>query len=87
VEVGVAGKIYHPFLARFQPSLTMVSHVALCGVPLEVRDGTKGGAQRARSLRPRCVRVDPESANHIYLIQTGLEAAHINLVPRWMNLL
>jgi hypothetical protein len=31
-------------------------------------DGTKGGAQRASSLRPRCVgEVDPEIATHIYL--------------------
>jgi hypothetical protein len=30
--------------------------------------GTKGGAQRASSLRPRCVgEVDPETATHIYL--------------------
>jgi hypothetical protein len=31
-------------------------------------DGTKGGAQRARSLRPRCVgEVHPETMTHIYL--------------------
>jgi hypothetical protein len=31
-------------------------------------DGAKGGAQRARSLRPRCVgEVDPKTATHIYL--------------------
>jgi hypothetical protein len=31
-------------------------------------DGTKGGAQRASSLRPRCFReVDPETMTHIYL--------------------
>jgi hypothetical protein len=31
-------------------------------------DGTKDGAQRARSLRPRCFgEVDPETATHIYL--------------------
>jgi hypothetical protein len=30
--------------------------------------GTKGGAQRASSLKPRCVReVNPETATHIYL--------------------
>jgi hypothetical protein len=30
--------------------------------------GTKGGAQRARSLRPRCFgEVDPETATPIYL--------------------
>jgi hypothetical protein len=30
-------------------------------------DGTKGGAQRARSLRSRCVgEVDPETSTHIY---------------------
>jgi hypothetical protein len=34
----------------------------------EMTDGTKGGAQRARTLRPRCVGgVDPETATHIYL--------------------
>jgi hypothetical protein len=27
-EVGIAGKIYRPSLARFRPSLTEVSHVA-----------------------------------------------------------
>jgi hypothetical protein len=31
-------------------------------------NGTKGGAQRAHSLRPRCFGVvDPETATHIYL--------------------
>jgi hypothetical protein len=31
-------------------------------------DGTKGGAQRASSLRPRCFReINPETAAHIYL--------------------
>jgi hypothetical protein len=31
-------------------------------------DGTKGGEQRAHSLRPRCYReVDPETVAHIYL--------------------
>jgi hypothetical protein len=31
-------------------------------------DGTKGGAQRASSLRPRCVgEVDPGTTTHIYL--------------------
>jgi hypothetical protein len=31
-------------------------------------DGTKGGAQRASSLRPRCFGVvDPETVTHIYL--------------------
>jgi hypothetical protein len=30
---------------------------------------TKGGAQRASSVRPRCVgEVDPETATHIYLM-------------------
>jgi hypothetical protein len=30
--------------------------------------GNKGGAQRASSLRPRCVgEVDPETATHMYL--------------------
>jgi hypothetical protein len=31
-------------------------------------DGTKGGAQRASSLRPRCFgEVDPETATHFFL--------------------
>jgi hypothetical protein len=63
-----AGKIDRPFLAQFCPSLTEVSHVAWRGAPLEMTDGTKGGAQRANSLRPRCFgEVDPETATHIYL--------------------
>jgi hypothetical protein len=37
--------------------------------------GTKGGAQRASGLRPRCVgEVDLETATHIYLDQTLSEA-------------
>jgi hypothetical protein len=63
-----AGKIDQPFLAQFRPSLTEVSHVDWRGVPLEMTDGTKGGAQRTSSLRTRCFReVDPETATHIYL--------------------
>jgi hypothetical protein len=62
------GKIDRPFLAQFRPSLTEVSHVAWRGAPLEITDGTKGGAQRASSLRPRCFgEVDLETATHIYL--------------------
>jgi hypothetical protein len=31
--------------------------------------GTKGGAQRASSLKPRCIgEVDPETVIHIYLV-------------------
>jgi hypothetical protein len=40
-------------------------------------DGPNGGAQKDRTLRPRCVReVDPETATHIYPMWTGREAAH-----------
>jgi hypothetical protein len=61
MEVGIAGKID-------RPSLTEVSHVAWCWAPLEMMDGTKDSAQRARSLRPRCIgEVDPETATHNYL--------------------
>jgi hypothetical protein len=68
VEVRIAGKIDRPFLAQFHPSLTEVSRVAWSAVPLEMMGGTKGGAQRASSLRPRCVgEVDPETTTHIYL--------------------
>jgi hypothetical protein len=67
VEVGIAGKIDQPFLAQFLPSLTEVSHVACHGVPLEMTGGTKGSAQWAISVRPRCIgEVDPETATHIY---------------------
>jgi hypothetical protein len=66
VEVGIAGKIDRLFLDRFRPSLTEVSHVTWRGALLEMMDGTKGGAQSARSLRPRCVgKVDPETPTHI----------------------
>jgi hypothetical protein len=35
---------------------------------MEMTDGTKGGAQRASSLRSRCFgEVDPETATPIYL--------------------
>jgi hypothetical protein len=68
VEVGITGKIDRPFLARFRPSLTEVCHVAWHGASLEMTDGTKGGAQRAHSLRPRCFGVeDPKTTTHIYL--------------------
>jgi hypothetical protein len=43
VEVKIAGQIDRPFLAQFRPSLTEVCHVAC--------RGTKGGAQRARTLK------------------------------------
>jgi hypothetical protein len=63
-----AGKIDRLFLAQFRHSLTEVSHVAWHGAPLEMTDGTKGGAQRASSLRPRCFgELDSETATHIYL--------------------
>jgi hypothetical protein len=66
--VRITGKIDWPFLTRFHPSLTEVFHVAWRGAPLEMTDGTKGGAQRARSLRPRCFGVvDLETATQIYL--------------------
>jgi hypothetical protein len=62
------GKTDCPFLAQFRPSLTEVSHGAWRGAPLEMTDGTKGDAQRASSLRPRCLgEVDPETATHISL--------------------
>jgi hypothetical protein len=68
VEVRIAGKIDWPFIAQFRFSLTEVSHVTWCGAPLEMMGGTKGGAQRTSSLRPRCVgEVDPETMTHIYL--------------------
>jgi hypothetical protein len=51
VEVGIAGQIDRPFLAQSRPSLTKVCHVPLRGVPLEMTGGTKGGAQRARTLK------------------------------------
>jgi hypothetical protein len=63
-----AGKIDWQFLAQFRPSLTEVSHVAWRGAPLEMTDRTKGGSQRASSLRPRCFwEVDPETMTRIYL--------------------
>jgi hypothetical protein len=55
MEVGITGKICRPFLAQFLPSLTETSHVAWHGAPLEMTEGTKGGAQMACSLRPRCI--------------------------------
>jgi hypothetical protein len=50
-------KICQPFLTRFLPSLTEVSDAWQRGAPLELAEGTKRGAQRACSLRPRCIRV------------------------------
>jgi hypothetical protein len=68
VEVGIAGKIDRQFIAQFRPSLTEVSHVTWREAPLEMTGGTKGGAQRASSLRPRCIEeVDPKTVPHIYL--------------------
>jgi hypothetical protein len=55
MEVVITGKICRPFLAQFLPSLTGTSHVVWRGAPLEMMEGTKGGAQRACSLRPRCI--------------------------------
>jgi hypothetical protein len=63
-----ADKIDRPFLSQFRSSLTELSHVAWRAAPLEMTDGTKGGAQRARSLWPRCFGdVDSETATHICL--------------------
>jgi hypothetical protein len=68
VGVGIAGKIDQPFLAQFRPSLIEVFHVSWRGAPLQMTGGTKGGAQRASSLRPRCVgEMDRETATHNYL--------------------
>jgi hypothetical protein len=69
-----AGKIDRPFLAQFRPSLTEVSHIARRGAPLEMTYGTKGGAQRASSLRPRCFgEADPETATHIYIYEVAFK--------------
>jgi hypothetical protein len=51
MEVEIAGQIYRPFLVQFRPSLTEVSRVAWHGAPLEMTGGTKGGAQKARTLK------------------------------------
>jgi hypothetical protein len=51
MEVGIAGQIDRPFLAQFRPSLTEVSHITWRGAPLEMTGGTKGGEQRARTLK------------------------------------
>jgi hypothetical protein len=57
VGVWITGKIDRP-------------HVAWRGAPLDMTDGTNGGAQGACSLKPRCFgEVDPEPATRIYLIQ------------------
>jgi hypothetical protein len=88
VEVGIAGKIYRPFLAQFRHSLTEVSHVTWRGAPLEMTGGTKGGAQRAISLRPRCIReADPRIATHIYLtsgkqLREGIQPELFNAAGR-----
>jgi hypothetical protein len=67
-KLEAARKIDQPFLAQFRPSLTEVPHVAWHAAPLEMTEGTKGGAQRASNLRPRCFgEVDPETVTHIYL--------------------
>jgi hypothetical protein len=78
VEVGIAGKIDRPILAQLHPSLTEVSHVVWRGAPLGMTGGTKGGAQRASSLRPTCVGdVDPETVTHIYLMLLGTSFYHL----------
>jgi hypothetical protein len=46
VEVGIASQIDRPFLTQIRPSLTEVTHVAWRGA-----GGTKGGAQRALTLK------------------------------------
>jgi hypothetical protein len=51
VEVGITGQIDRLFLAQFLPSLREVTDVDLRGAPLEMTGGTKGGAQRARTLK------------------------------------
>jgi hypothetical protein len=51
MEVGITGQTDRPFLAQFHPSLTEVSHVTWREAPLEMMGGTKGGAQRARTLK------------------------------------
>jgi hypothetical protein len=51
MKVGIVGQIDQPFLAQFRPSLTVVSHVAWRAAPLEITGGTKGVAQRARTLK------------------------------------
>jgi hypothetical protein len=51
VEVGIAGQIDRPFLAQLRLSLTEVSSVAWRGAPLDMTGETKGGAQRARTLK------------------------------------
>jgi hypothetical protein len=67
VEVGIAGQIDRLFLAQFRPSLTQVSHVAWRGAPLEMTGETKGGAQRARTLKAYVRRGgSPETATPIY---------------------
>jgi hypothetical protein len=67
VEVGIAGQIDRPFLAQFNHSLTEISHVALRGAPLEMTGGTKGGAQRARTLKTLVWRGgSPVTATPIY---------------------
>jgi hypothetical protein len=39
------------FLAQFRPSLTEVSHVAWCGVPLEMTGGTKRRRTKGLQLK------------------------------------
>jgi hypothetical protein len=51
VEVGIAGQIDRPFLAQFRPSLAEVCNVAWREAPLKMTGGTKGGAQRDRTLK------------------------------------
>jgi hypothetical protein len=51
MEAEIAGQIDQPFLTQFRPSLTEVSHVAWREAPLEMTGRTKGGAQRASTLK------------------------------------
>jgi hypothetical protein len=51
MDVGIAGQIDRPFLPQFRLSLTDVSHVTWRVAPVEITGGTKGSAQRARTLK------------------------------------
>jgi hypothetical protein len=48
---GLNARRLSPFLAQFLPLLTEVSYVAWRGAPREMPGGTKGGAQRACTLK------------------------------------
>jgi hypothetical protein len=48
--------------------------------------GTKGGAQRARSLRPRCFGVvDPETVTPIYLLRGTMQKLTVQFTGRINN--